>query len=229
MSNVLYIVFLGPPGAGKGTQAVTLAEKLGIAHVSSGDLFRYNLREGTELGKLAKSYMDKGELVPDEVTISMVMDRLAAPDCALGAILDGFPRTLPQARALDDKLAEQGQQVSVAPLVQVGDEQVMERLTGRRVCRDCGAVYHLVFNPPAKENVCATCGGELYQRDDDRPETVRFRLYTYYKETGPLIGYYYALGSLVEVDGAQPIAQVQADLHAAVVSRATLADSPARV
>jgi adenylate kinase len=229
MSSVLYVVLLGPPGAGKGTQAVALAERLGIAHVSSGDLFRYNLREGTELGKLAKSYMDRGELVPDEVTISMVMERLAASDCALGAILDGFPRTLPQARALDDKLAEQGQHVSVAPLIQVRDEQVMDRLTGRRVCRDCGAVYHLVFNPPRKENVCATCGGELYQRDDDRPETVRFRLYTYYKETGPLIGYYYALGSLAEVDGEQPIVQVQADLRAAVVNRTTPADPPVRV
>ena len=214
MTSAVYIVLLGAPGAGKGTQAVTLAEHLGIAHVSSGDLFRYNLSQGTELGILAKSYMDKGELVPDRVTISMVMDRLAQEEG--GAILDGFPRTLPQAKALDEALKEQGLQVSVVPLIKVGDEEVMGRLTGRRVCRQCGATYHLMFKPSRVEGVCDVCGGELYQRDDDSPETVRFRLYTYYKETSPLIGYYYAQDLLVEVNGEQGIAEVQADLRAAV-------------
>jgi adenylate kinase len=213
MAQETYIVLLGAPGAGKGTQAVTLAEHLGIAHVSSGDLFRYNLSQGTELGKLAKSYMDKGELVPDHVTISMVMDRLAREE---GAILDGFPRTLPQAKALDDRLAEEGLQVAVVPLIHVGDEEVISRLTGRRVCRKCGATYHLVFKPPTVDGVCDACGGELYQRDDDSPETVQFRLYTYYRETGPLIGYYYAKDLLVQVDGEQAIAEVQADLRSAV-------------
>jgi adenylate kinase len=213
-NGAIYVVLLGAPGAGKGTQAVTLAEHLGIAHVSSGDLFRYNLSQGTELGKLAKSFMDKGELVPDHVTISMVMDRLEQKEA--GAILDGFPRTLPQAKALDEALAEKGLGVSVVPLIQVSDEEVMGRLTGRRVCRQCGATYHLMFKAPKVEGVCDVCGGELYQRDDDSPDTVRFRLYTYYKETSPLIGYYYAKNLLVEVNGEQGIAEVQAELRAKV-------------
>jgi len=212
------IVLLGAPGAGKGTQAVTLAEHLGIPHVSSGDLFRYNLSQGTELGKLAKSYMDKGELVPDHVTISMVMDRLqrGVGHDEKGAILDGFPRTLPQAKALDEALAEKGQQLAIVPLIVVSDKEVTERLTARRICRNCGATYHLIYKAPSKEGVCDACGGELYQRDDDSPETVQFRLYTYYKETGPLIGYYYAKDLLVEVNGEQGIAEVQAELRAAV-------------
>jgi len=213
-AGTTYVVLLGAPGAGKGTQAVTLSEHLGIVHVSSGDLFRYNLSQGTELGILAKSYMDKGELVPDHVTISMVMDRLAQSEN--GAILDGFPRTLPQARALDEALMEKGLQVAVVPLISVGDEEVMGRLTGRRVCRKCGATYHLMFKPTSVEGVCDACGGELYQRDDDSPDTVQFRLYTYYKETSPLIGYYYAKDLLVEVNGEQGIAEVQSDLRAAV-------------
>jgi len=218
MAEATYIVLLGAPGAGKGTQAVTLAEHLGLAHVSSGDLFRYNLSQGTELGKLAKSFMDKGALVPDHVTISMVMDRLqrGTQRSEKGAILDGFPRTLPQAKALDEALAKQGSAVAVVPLIAVGDEEVMGRLTGRRVCRNCGATYHLMFKPSSVEGVCDECGGELYQRDDDSPDTVRYRLYTFYKETGPLIGYYYAKGLLVEVNGEQSIAEVQADLQAAV-------------
>ena len=218
MTKARYVVLLGAPGAGKGTQAVSLAEHLGIAHVSSGDLFRYNLSQGTELGILAKSYMDKGELVPDHVTISMVMDRLqrGVGQEDGGAILDGFPRTLPQARALDEALKEQGVQISAVPLIKVGDEEVMGRLTGRRVCRECGATYHLMFKPTRVEGVCDACGGELYQRDDDSPDTVRYRLYTYYKETSPLIGYYYAKDLLVEVNGEQGIAEVQADLRAAL-------------
>jgi adenylate kinase len=215
-----YIVLLGAPGAGKGTQAAALAQTLGIPHVSSGDLFRDNLKRGTDLGLLARRYMDKGELVPDEVTIRMVMDRLSRPpdaapgagEVSAGAILDGFPRTLAQARALDEALAELERALDLVPLIQVGDNEVMRRLTGRRVCRACGAVYHLVFNPPKAEGVCDVCGGELYQRDDDSPDTVRHRLYTYYKETGPLIGYYYAQGLLVEIDGERAIDAVQADL-----------------
>jgi adenylate kinase len=228
MSEALYIVLLGAPGAGKGTQAMALAGSLGIEHVSSGDLFRENLQNGTELGILAKSYMDKGQLVPDEVTISMVMDRLSGPSAKTrGVILDGFPRTLTQAKALDQALAAQGECLTLVPLIQVGDAEVMRRLTGRRVCLNCGAVYHLVFNPPEVEGVCDKCGwsgedGELHQRDDDRPETVRRRLYTYYKETGPLIGYYFAKGLLVEVDGEQEIDQVQLDLEHAV--RAAIED-----
>jgi adenylate kinase len=170
------------------------------------------------LGKLAKSYMDKGELVPDHVTISMVMDRLqrgvAQED--KGAILDGFPRTLPQAKALDEALAERGEQLALAPLIVVSDKEVTERLTARRICRDCGATYHLIFKAPSKAGVCDRCGGELYRRDDDSPETVQFRLYTYYKETGPLIGYYFAKDLLAEVNGEQGIDEVQAELRAVV-------------
>jgi adenylate kinase len=221
-----YIVLLGAPGAGKGTQAAALAKTLGIAHVSSGDLFRDNLKRGTELGRLARGYMNKGELVPDEVTIQMVIERLSrsseasgAGGVSVGAILDGFPRTLAQAKALDEALAELERALDLVPLIQVGDEEVMRRLTGRRVCRACGAVYHLLFNPPKVEGSCDVCGGELYQRDDDSPDTVRHRLYTYYKETGPLIGYYYAHDLLVEIDGERAIDAVQADLVRAVRSR----------
>jgi adenylate kinase len=167
------------------------------------------------LGELAKQYMDRGDLVPDDVTVRMVIERIGRSDCANGVILDGFPRTLTQAKALDVQLAKQDQGVSIVPLVQVEDEEVINRLTARRVCRACGAVYNLVFNPPPVENTCE-CGGELYQRDDDNPDTVRNRLYTYYKETSPLIGYYFAQDLLVEVNGEQGIDDVQADLRAAV-------------
>lgn len=210
----VFVVMLGPPGAGKGTQAKLLAKDLSLPHVSSGDLFRDHLGRKTELGLLAKGYMDRGDLVPDDVTVGMVVERISRPDCQQGVILDGFPRTLSQAAALDGALAERGQGVRVVPLVQVADEEVVNRLTARRVCRSCGAVYNLVFNPPSAEGVCDACGGELYQRDDDNVETVRNRLYTYYKETSPLIGYYFAKGLLVEVNGEQGIEAVQADLRA---------------
>jgi adenylate kinase len=212
----VFIVMLGPPGAGKGTQAKLLAEDLGVPHVSSGDLFRDHLGRKTELGLLAKGYMDRGDLVPDDVTVSMVVERISRPDCQDGVILDGFPRTLSQAAALDDALAGRGQGVTIVPLIQVADEEIVKRLTARRVCRNCGAVYNLVFNPPSVEGVCDDCGGELYQRDDDNPETVRNRLFTYYKETSPLIGYYFAKDLLAEVDGEQTIEAVQADLRAVV-------------
>jgi len=210
----IFVVMLGPPGAGKGTQAKLLAKDLNVPHVSSGDLFRDHLGRKTELGLLAKGYMDRGDLVPDDVTVGMVVERISRPDCQEGVILDGFPRTLSQAAALDGALFERGQGVTVVPLVQVVDDEVINRLTARRVCRNCGAVYNLVFNPPSAEGVCDVCGGELYQRDDDNAETVRNRLYTYYKETSPLIGYYFARGLLVEVNGEQEIEAVQADLRA---------------
>jgi adenylate kinase len=211
-----FVVLLGAPGAGKGTQAKLLAQALGIPHVSSGDLFRDNLGRKTELGLLAKQYMDRGALVPDDVTIRMVAERLGRPDCAGGAILDGFPRTLEQADALDDLLEERGQRVAIVPLIQVRDEAVIRRLAARRTCRKCGAGYNLGSDPPRVEGVCDACGGELYQRDDDTPETVHNRLYTYYKETAPLIGYYFAKKLLVEIDGERAIEDVQADLRAAV-------------
>ncbi len=211
-----FVVLLGPPGAGKGTQAKLLAQTLDVPHVSSGDLFRDHLGRKTELGLLAKEYMERGDLVPDDVTVGMVIERLGRSDCQKGALLDGFPRTLSQAAALGSALDEQGQQVSIVPLIQVGDEEVMRRLTARRSCGDCGAVYNLVFKPPQVEGVCDACGGGLYQRDDDNSETVRNRLYTYYKETSPLIGYYFAKGLLNDVSGEQGIDDVQADLRAVV-------------
>jgi adenylate kinase len=212
----VFVVLLGPPGAGKGTQAELLAEALGVPHVSSGDLFRDHLSRETELGLLARGYMEQGDLVPDDVTVGMVIEWLSRPDCQNGAILDGFPRTLSQAVALEEALGEQEQRVATAPVIQVRDEEIMSRLTARRVCRNCGAVYNLLFDPPRVEGVCDACGGELYQRDDDNPETVRNRLYTYYKETAPLIGYYFAKGLLVEINGEQAIEDVQADLRAVV-------------
>ncbi|MGD2165480.1 MAG: adenylate kinase [Anaerolineae bacterium] len=212
----MVVVLLGPPGSGKGTQAKRLVDVLGTPHVSSGDLFRHHLSEGTELGRLAKSYMEEGGLVPDDVTVQMVIERISQPDCDEGVILDGFPRTLTQADALEESLREQGQEVTVVPLVSVGDEEVMRRLTARRVCPDCGAVYNLIFNPPEERNVCDECGGRLYQREDDNPETVRHRLYTYYKETSPLVGYYWAKDLLVEVDGEQSVEAVHSDLRGAI-------------
>ncbi len=212
----LFIIMLGAPGAGKGTQARMLAEALNLPQISSGDIFRENLKNATPLGLLAKQYMDTGALVPDDVTIGMVMDRLTRPDCANGAILDGFPRTLPQADALDKSLAEKNLQVQRVPLLEVSDEAVISRLAGRRVCRDCQAMYHVEFNPPKVEGVCDVCGGQLYQRSDDAPETVRNRLFVYYKQTAPLVGYYFAHSVLVTVDGDQPMENVQADLLAAI-------------
>jgi adenylate kinase len=214
--NGTVVVLLGPPGSGKGTQAKRLVEALGTPHVSSGDLFRHHLSEETELGKLAQSYMEKGELVPDDVTVDMVMERIGRPDCEDGVILDGFPRTLTQAEALKKALADREQEVTVVPLIRVSDDEVVRRLTSRRVCEDCGAVYNLVFNPPEEEGVCDVCGGDLYQREDDNPETVQHRLYTYYKETSPLIGYYFAEDKLVEVDGEQSVEEVSEDLLKAI-------------
>lgn len=210
-----YLVLLGVPGAGKGTQAKMLEEAFRLPQISTGDIFRYNMKNQTELGTLAKSYMDRGDLVPDEVTIKMVEDRLQHPDCANGAIMDGFPRNLVQATAFDAITAPYGG-VTLAPLISLDDEDAIKRMTGRRVCRTCGAVYHVDFNPPKQEGVCDIDQGELYQRADDKPETVRNRLFVYYKQTAPLIGYYYAKTLLVELDGAQPIEDVQSKLKALI-------------
>jgi adenylate kinase len=213
----MFLVLLGVPGAGKGTQARLLEAKLGIPQISTGDLFRYNLKNQTELGLLAKSYMDRGELVPDEVTILMVQDRLTRDDCEKGAIFDGFPRNLKQAVALDEMTAAHGG-IRRVLLFNLDDDEAMRRITGRRTCTICGTVYHIEYNPPKIEGKCDLEGGELIQRDDDKPETVKTRLYVYYKQTSPLVGYYFAKGLLTEVDGTQPIEDVQNDLLALLQS-----------
>lgn len=207
MSERIFLVLLGVPGAGKGTQAKLLENQLNLPQISTGDIFRFNLKNQTDLGALAKSYIDKGELVPDSVTIEMVKDRLTQPDCARGAILDGFPRNLVQARAFDEITSADGG-VDLVPLIALEDDEAVRRITGRRVCRSCGAVYHIDFNPPQQEGRCDIDGGELYQRPDDQPETVRNRLYVYYKQTAPLIGYYFAHDLLAEIDGNQSIEAV---------------------
>jgi adenylate kinase len=212
-----YIVLLGPPASGKGTQATRLRETLDLPHVASGDLFRENLKNETELGLKAKVYMDRGELVPDDVTIAMVMDRLSRSDCTSGALLDGFPRTIAQAEALDEALAAHGHKISLVPSIVVPDAVLVERVSGRRLCRVCGEAYHVRFNPPKQPGLCDKDGGELYQRDDDNPETVRQRLQVYWQQTSPLIDYYRNQGVLVEVNGDQSIDAVAADLRAAVV------------
>jgi adenylate kinase len=210
-------VLLGPPASGKGTQAARLREELDLPHVASGDLFRENLKNETELGLKAKAYMDRGALVPDDVTIAMVMDRLSRPDCANGALLDGFPRTIAQAKALDEALAERGQRVSSVPYIAVPDEVLVDRVSGRRLCRTCGASYHVKFKPPQQAGRCDIDGGELYQRDDDKPDTVRQRLKVYWEQTSPLIDHYRDQGVLVQVDGDQSIDAVTEDLRAALV------------
>jgi adenylate kinase len=213
-----YIILLGPPASGKGTQAAQLREALNLPHVASGDLFRENLKNETELGLKAKAYMDRGELVPDDVTIAMVMDRLGRPDCASGALLDGFPRTITQAEALDKALASKGHKISLVPSIVVPDDVLVERVSGRRLCRVCGEAYHIQFNPPRQPGVCDNDGGELYQRDDDQPETVRKRLKVYWEQTSPLIDYYRNQKILVEVNGDQSIDAVQADLRSAIAN-----------
>ena len=205
---MMYVILLGGPGAGKGTQAVGLASELGAAHVASGDLFRRNLGEGTPLGLEAKSYMDKGELVPDELTVRMVLERLDDPDCQRGAVLDGFPRTLGQAESLDRALGAVGKEIDAAIYIKVSEGELIRRLSGRWICRACQAPYHLVNSPPKSEGVCDRCDGELYQRDDDTEATSRRRVQIYNDQTAPLISYYQEQGALIEIDGEQPIEQV---------------------
>lgn len=211
-----YIVMLGPPGVGKGTQAKILSEKTGLAHISSGDLFRENIKNQTELGKLAKSYMDRGELVPDDVTIGMVRERLSRQDTQRGAILDGFPRTPVQADELNALLAEFNGQVDQVPYINAADSVLIERISGRRTCRAKGHIYHEKFNPPKQPGVCDVDGSELYQRDDDRAETVKHRISVYLEQTSPLVDYYRKRGKLVEVDGSHSVEQVTAELLAAL-------------
>lgn len=195
------IIMLGAPGAGKGTQAKMLAEKFNIPHISTGDIFRANIKNGTELGAKAKEYMDKGLLVPDELVVDLVIDRFKNPDCKNGYILDGFPRTIPQAEALDKALTAIGESVDFAINVEVPDENIVNRMSGRRACVGCGATYHIVYNPTKVENKCDTCGGELILREDDKPETVLNRLSVYHEQTQPLIDYYTKKGIIAEVDG----------------------------
>ncbi len=214
-----YILLFGAQGSGKGTQARLLQDYFDIPQVATGDLFRYNLKNQTELGKLAKSYMERGELVPDEVTNAMVRERLSQPDAQEGAILDGYPRNLAQAQALDEMLAEWGGEVTQAIYIEVSEEELLRRLTGRRVCRECQATYHVVFNPPKQEGVCDRCGGELYQRDDDKDEAaIRRRLEIYMKETLPVIEYYRQRGLLTTVNGEQSIGDVNREIVAAVLN-----------
>ena len=196
---------LGAPGAGKGTQAKKIAEKYQIPHISTGDIFRANIKGGTELGMKAKTFMDQGMLVPDEITIGMLMDRIGQEDCINGYVLDGFPRTIPQAESLTKALAERGEKVDYAINVDVPDENIINRMSGRRACLGCGATYHITFNPPVKEGICDTCGQELVLRDDDKPETVKKRLDVYHQQTQPLIDYYKNAEVLAEVDGTQPM------------------------
>ena len=206
------IIMLGGPGAGKGTQAKMIAEKYCIPHISTGDIFRANIKEGTELGKKAQEYMNKGLLVPDELVCDLVVDRIAQDDAVKGYVLDGFPRTIPQAEALTNALSAKGEAVEFAIDIEVPDEAIINRMSGRRACVGCGATYHIVNNPPKTEGKCDTCGADLIIREDDKPETVKNRLDVYHKQTQPLIDYYKKAGILKEVDGTQNMEDVFASI-----------------
>lgn len=206
------IVMLGVPGAGKGTQAKKIAAKYNVPHISTGDIFRANIKEGTELGNKAKSYMDQGLLVPDELTLELVMDRFAKDDCRNGYVLDGFPRTIPQAEALYNALKAKGEKMDHAINVAVPDEKIIDRMSGRRACVACGGTFHVVYNPTKVEGICDLCGGKLILRDDDKPETVQKRLNVYHEQTQPLIDYYKNEGILKEVDGTQDVEDVFNDI-----------------
>lgn len=211
-----YIVLLGPPGVGKGTQAKIIAEKTGLPHISSGDLFRENMKRQTKLGQQIQAYIDRGELVPDDATIAMVRERLARPDCAAGAILDGFPRTPAQAQALRELLAERGTDVTVVPFLNAAAEVLVERISGRLTCRAGGHVFHARFNPPHRPGICDMDGSELFQREDDKAETVSRRIRIYMEQTAPLIDHYRGEGKLIEIDGTQPIEGVTQDIEALI-------------
>lgn len=205
----MYIIFLGAPGAGKGTQAATVAEELKAVHTASGDLFRQAIEKGTELGIQAKSYMEKGELVPDTITIQMILERISSLDSGVGVIFDGFPRNLKQAEALDKALAQQGKAIDKTVYIKVPEDELAERLSGRWICRSCQTPYHATNSPPKVQGKCDQCGGELYQRPDDTAETVKNRLEVYFNETAPLIDYYTRAGKLLEVDGQGNIDDVK--------------------
>lgn len=206
------IIMLGAPGAGKGTQAKMIADKYSIPHISTGDIFRANIKNGTELGKKAKIYMDQGLLVPDELTVDLVIDRVGQEDCKNGYVLDGFPRTIPQAESLDAALSKLGTKIDYAINVEVPDENIINRMSGRRACLACGATYHIVHIPTKVEGICDRCGSETVLRDDDKPETVKKRLDVYHEQTQPLIEYYSGKGALVEVDGTKDMNDVFADI-----------------
>lgn len=205
----MYIVFLGAPGAGKGTQAIRVAQEVGLAHIATGDLFRKAQEEGTELAIQAKRYMEKGLLVPDEITIQIVLQRIAQPDCESGVIFDGFPRNLKQAKALDGALAEQGKEIDKVVYIRVAEQELLDRLSGRWICRQCQAPYHALNVPPRVPGRCDRCGGELYQRPDDTAETVKKRLAVYFAETAPLIEYYNSAGKLLEINGEGGVDEVE--------------------
>jgi adenylate kinase len=206
------IVMLGAPGAGKGTQAIQIAAKYQVPHISTGDIFRANIKNGTPLGVKAKSYMDQGLLVPDELTVMLLLDRVAKEDCKYGYVLDGFPRTLEQAVALEEALSKLGQSIDLCINVDIADAQIVERMSGRRACSGCGATYHLVYVPPSKEGVCDACNKPLILRDDDKPETVLHRLQVYHDQTEPLVTFYEARGVLRTVDGTQEVQKVFEDI-----------------
>jgi len=212
----MYIIMLGAPGAGKGTQADILSQEVGLPHIASGDLFRQALEEKTEVGLLAKSYMDKGELVPDEITIKMILERIKQPNCASGCLFDGFPRTLHQAKALDKALGKQGKSIDKAIYIAVPNEELVKRLSGRWLCRACQTPYHIISSPPKTPGKCDRCGGELYQRSDDREETVKGRLSIFFAQTVPILDYYEKQGKLIKVNGNQGIQGVAREIIAAL-------------
>ena len=217
--NMLRAVLLGPPGAGKGTQAAKVIGKYSVPHISTGDIFRANIKEGTELGKKAKGYMDEGKLVPDELVVDLVTDRLQKDDCKEGFLLDGFPRTIVQAEQLDKFLSDNGQKLDIVLNFKVRKDVLVERIAGRRVCKSCGASFHVVNVPPKKEGICDTCGGELFQRKDDNRETVENRINVYENETAPLIGYYEKQNVLVNFDGEKTHNEVFEDVVKAIEAK----------
>ena len=208
----MYIIFLGAPGAGKGTQAAEVAGKLNLAHIATGDMFRDAQKKGTALGLKAREYMEKGMLVPDEITVAMLLERISAPDCRQGVIFDGFPRTLAQAEALDKALAQQSKAIDRVVYIKVPEEELLTRLSGRWICRQCQAPYHEVTSPPKIKGKCDRCGGELYQRDDDKPATIKERLKVFFAQTAPLIDYYTRTGKLIEVNGVGAVAEVEKEI-----------------
>jgi len=212
----MYIIFLGAPGAGKGTQAATIARELNLVHIATGDLFRQAQEQGTELGLKAKSYMEEGKLVPNEITIKMVLEQMSAPDCKAGVILDGFPRNLEQAEGLDKALAQQAEAIDKVIYIKVSEEELVKRLSGRWICRNCQTPYHATDSPPKVRGKCDKCGGELYQRPDDTPQTVKKRLEVYFSETVPLIDYYARRGKLLQVDGEGGVDEVGSRIVAAL-------------